>query len=63
MAMKIVVAECTVCGSCEFVCPTSSIRMKGDTYVIDPSTCKECVGFFDAPRCVAECPADCIVPA
>ena len=63
MAMKIVVAECTVCGSCEFVCPTSSISMKGDTYVINPSTCKECEGFFDSPRCVAECPADCIVPA
>ncbi len=32
MAMKIVVAECTVCGSCEFVCPTKAIKMKDDIY-------------------------------
>lgn len=63
MAMKIVAAECTVCGSCEFVCPTSSIKMKGETYVINPLTCKECEGLFDSPRCVAECPADCITQA
>ena len=63
MAMKIVVAECTVCGSCEFVCPTKAIKVKDDVYSIDPSKCKECVGFFDSPQCVAECPADCIVQA
>jgi ferredoxin len=28
--------------------------------VIDPATCIECVGHFDAPKCVEVCPVDCI---
>jgi ferredoxin len=63
MALKIIAADCAVCGTCEFDCPNSAIRMKGETYVIDSGRCTECVGFFDSPRCVTACPADCIVPA
>ncbi|MCW5698300.1 MAG: 4Fe-4S binding protein [Rhodospirillales bacterium] len=63
MALKIITSDCTVCGTCEFDCPNSAIRMKSETYVIDPAKCTECVGFFDSPNCVAGCPADCIVPA
>lgn len=63
MAMKIVESDCTVCGTCEFGCPNSAIRMKGEAYIIDAAKCGECVGFFDSPNCVSECPADCIVAA
>lgn len=63
MAIKIIAADCTACGTCEFGCPNSAIRMKGDTYVIDPAKCGECVGFFNSPKCVSECPADCIIQA
>ena len=63
MAFQINTAECTVCGTCEFDCPNGAVRMKGDAYVIDESKCTECVGFHDSPRCVAGCPAECIVAA
>ncbi len=29
MAYKIVTSSCTVCGACEFECPTAAIKMKG----------------------------------
>jgi ferredoxin len=32
-------------------------------YVIDEATCVECIGHFDAPKCVEVCPVDCIVKA
>jgi ferredoxin len=63
MALRIIAADCTACGTCEFDCPNAAIRMKGEACVIDPGRCTECVGFFDSPRCVAGCPADCIVAA
>ena len=63
MAMKIIAADCAVCGSCEFECPNSAIRMKGEAYVIDSAKCSECAGIHDAPACAANCPSDCIVPA
>ncbi|MDR3493898.1 MAG: 4Fe-4S dicluster domain-containing protein [Ancalomicrobiaceae bacterium] len=56
MAFKIVVSQCTVCGACEFECPSGAIRFKGDTYVIDPKTCTECEGSFDTQQCNAVCP-------
>jgi ferredoxin len=60
MAMKIT-EDCISCGACEPACPTNSIR-EGDTiYVIDAGTCVECVGHFDSPQCVSNCPVDSIV--
>jgi ferredoxin len=63
MAYRIVEADCTGCGSCEFDCPNRAIRMKGDIYAINPGKCTECEGLFDAPQCVSVCPADAIVHA
>lgn len=60
MAYTIVTDECTACGACEFDCPSASISMKGDTYVINAKTCTECDG--DVPKCVELCPVeDCII--
>ena len=56
MAYKIIVSSCTVCGACEFECPNAAIRMKGETYIIDPAKCTECEGAFDKPQCVEVCP-------
>jgi len=60
MAMKIT-EDCISCGACEPDCPTNSIREGDPIYVIDASTCVECVGHFDSPQCVANCPVDSIV--
>ncbi|MCB0057828.1 MAG: 4Fe-4S binding protein [Hyphomicrobiaceae bacterium] len=56
MAYKIVASQCTVCGACEFECPTAAIKMKGDMYVIDAKKCVECEGHFDKPQCAEVCP-------
>ncbi len=56
MAFKIITSQCTVCGACEFECPTNAIKMKGDTYIIDPNKCTECEGHFDTQQCAAVCP-------
>jgi len=62
MAMKII-EECISCGACIPECPTDSIT-EGDTiYIIDATTCVECVGHFDTQQCVSVCPVDCIVKA
>lgn len=62
MAYKIISSQCTVCGACEFDCPTAAIRMKGDTYIIDPKKCTECDG--GSPHCAEVCPVpDTCVPA
>ncbi len=64
MAYKIVASLCTACGACEFECPTGSIKMKGDTYVIDAASCTECEGDHDVAQCAAVCPEDgCCIPA
>ncbi|NVO13283.1 MAG: 4Fe-4S binding protein [Rhodoplanes sp.] len=56
MAYKIVASQCTACGACEFECPNTAIKMKGDIYIIDPAKCQECEGSFDEPQCAAVCP-------
>lgn len=63
MAMKIITDECTACGDCKPVCPTSSITDKKGVFKIDPETCNECEGDADSPQCLAVCPAGeaCIV--
>jgi len=55
MAFKIIKSQCTVCGACEFECPSAAIRMKGDAYIIDPAKCTECDG-MDTQQCAAVCP-------
>jgi len=55
--------DCINCAACEADCPTQSITVGEETYIIDPNTCVECVGYYDAPQCVALCPVDCCVPA
>jgi ferredoxin len=58
MAYKIVTSQCTVCGACEFECPNTAIRMKGDTYIILADKCTECEGHSDVPMCVSVCPVE-----
>ena len=60
MSMKIT-DECISCGSCETVCPVDAISEGDETYVINSSTCIECVGHFDSPQCADICPVDCII--
>jgi ferredoxin len=63
MAMKIT-EECIACGACLPECPTNSIS-EGDgiLYIIDASTCVECVGHHDSPQCISVCPVECILKA
>ena len=50
--------ECISCGACQDECKNGAIK-EGDTiYVIDPTRCTECVGWFTSPRCVQVCPVD-----
>jgi ferredoxin len=61
MAMKIL-DTCINCGSCEPECPNKAISQGDPIYVIAHERCTECVGAFDAPKCVELCPiAECIV--
>jgi ferredoxin len=63
MAMKIKIDECTSCGDCKPVCPTTSITDKGGIYKINADTCTECDGDSDSPQCLEVCPGgeNCIV--
>ncbi len=61
MPMTIIAEDCIACGACEPECPTNSISQDGDVYVINASTCVECVGHFDEPQCQSVCPVECIV--
>ena len=58
MAYKIVASQCTSCSACEAECPNVAIREKGGTFIIEPKKCTECIGYFDAPQCVAVCPVE-----
>ena len=50
--------ECISCGACEPECPNGAISEGETIYVIDPSKCTECVGAYDASKCVEICPVD-----
>jgi ferredoxin len=61
MAM-IINEDCISCGACEPECPNEAITQGDTIYVIDVDKCTECVGAFDAPKCVEVCPVDgCII--
>jgi ferredoxin len=61
MAM-IILDTCINCGNCEPDCPNKAISQGPNIYVIDVAKCTECVGAFDAPKCVEVCPVDeCII--
>jgi len=62
MAMKIT-DECISCGACAPECPTEFITEGDIIYVIESTTCVECVGHHDSPQCVSVCPVECIVKA
>ena len=54
--------ECINCDVCEPECPNEAISQGPEIYVIDPDKCTECVGAYDAPKCVELCPVEnCIV--
>ncbi|HQQ79104.1 MAG TPA: YfhL family 4Fe-4S dicluster ferredoxin [Thermoanaerobaculia bacterium] len=57
MAMKID-ETCINCGNCEPDCPNTAISQGDSYYVIAPEKCTECVGAFDAPKCVEVCPVE-----
>lgn len=62
MSMKIL-EDCIACGACVPECPTESIGEGTSIYVINQTTCVECEGHSDSPKCVSACPVDCIVKA
>jgi ferredoxin len=55
--------DCVACGVCEPECPTNSISEgdDGEIYIINTSTCIECEGDYDEPRCAEICPIECCV--
>jgi ferredoxin len=63
MPYRIVASQCTNCTACEALCPNQAISEKGNTFVIDPALCTECIGHFDDAQCVAICPVEntCII--
>jgi len=64
MALSIDAGQCTACGICEPDCPTESIHEHKGVYAIDATTCTECEGESDSPRCLDNCPVDgCILTA
>jgi ferredoxin len=61
MALFITTA-CINCDMCLPECPNQAIYEGAKIYEIDPQRCTECVGFYEAPTCIAVCPIDCIKP-
>ncbi|MCB9592851.1 MAG: YfhL family 4Fe-4S dicluster ferredoxin [Sandaracinaceae bacterium] len=54
--------DCINCGACEPECPNQAITEGEEIYVIDPTLCTECVGFYDHEACQAVCPVECCLP-
>lgn len=55
-------ADCINCSACEPECPNEAISQGDSIYVIAVERCTECVGAFDAPKCVEVCPVEgCII--
>jgi len=53
--------ECIVCGRCEKTCPTESISLGEEIFVINDKTCNECEGIIGGSQCAAVCPVECCV--
>jgi ferredoxin len=58
----VITDECINCTACEEECPNHAISQGDTVYVVDAVKCTECVGYEEAPKCIAVCPVDCIVP-
>jgi len=52
---NVITEECVGCGACEHVCPSGGISRAEKRFVIDPSRCSECVGFYHAQQCAEKC--------
>ena len=61
MPLKIT-QDCINCAACADVCPNDGISRGNSVFVINPAKCTECVGFHNVERCIAICPAECIIP-
>ena len=58
----VVLDDCINCGACEPECPNTALSQGDTIFMVDASRCTECVGAYDAPKCVEVCPVDgCIV--
>lgn len=57
-----ITTECINCGACEPECPNQAISEGDEIYVIDPTLCTECVGYYDHEACQAVCPVQCCIP-
>lgn len=52
--------DCIACGACEPECPNSAISEGDPIYVVNPSLCTECIGFYADQQCINVCPVDAI---
>lgn len=60
--MALLVGEdCINCDVCQSLCPNGAITQGDSSALIDPQRCTECMGYFDGPQCVENCPSDCLV--
>ena len=56
MAYMIKESNCTGCSACANECPNDAIFEKNFAFMIDPSKCTECCGFFDEPAVCGNLP-------
>jgi len=59
----IITEDCIACGARESVRPNEATRKRnGDTYIIEPESCTECVGFHAKLQCSLVCAFAACVP-
>ncbi|MBR8828431.1 MAG: helix-turn-helix domain-containing protein [Gomphosphaeria aponina SAG 52.96 = DSM 107014] len=54
--------SCFGCGTCQPKCPTGAIHEENGEYWIESGLCNSCVGYYQEPQCVIECPNSSPVP-